>query len=329
MAYASGVASSLDDFLAQLVTFAVTNAGFTNLGSVASSSGTGARTIQRIQKGSIVWNMTRSANNNELMAAMSYGAAAAGMALSSITSTVGSMGGAATQQYWTGMSTWAFTGPFVGHYFFTDGTCVYAVLEVAAGIYNHFSFGNMTKIGGWAGGEYLTGGWYQNTTTSGGNVIFRPWNDGFQRCPFPDISQTVSQNLGTYFRTADANAQADFAMCTAYGQAPFHGMFVGDGDQGSYAQSSFYGRLIRRTPNVSTQRTPLFPGIMRRYVAASSLYQIGATFPNVAFCKFAPNINPKDIINTDWQIFPITQRTGGNGVLAALSGEFAIAYRRV
>lgn len=47
-------------------------------------------------------------------------------------------------------------GPYTAYHFFTDGTTKYihVVLEYSPGLYRHFSFGTINKIGTWTGGQY-------------------------------------------------------------------------------------------------------------------------------------------------------------------------------
>jgi hypothetical protein len=252
---------------------------------------------------------------------MSYSAFASGIALPG----AGSSHTGAVQPRWTGMTTWGFTGPYTGHYFFTDGTCVHAVMEVASGVFNHMSFGKVAKFGTWTGGEYLTGGWHDSINAGS----YRDAFSGFHTRPFEDDNNSSLNTIHTYVRTAGAVAAADFVPMSSVQVSPYHGMFVGIYHGGVYLKTAFYARLIRHAPNDATNRTPLFPGMLRLRESASNLYHLAASIPYVAFLKMSSDMNPKDIIDTDWQIFPITQRTGGNAVTAPLSFEYALAYRRV
>lgn len=326
MPYSTGVSSSLDDFLSQLVSFAVTNAGFTNEGSVTSSVGSGSRTVQRLIKGGVRWWFTRSTANTNVNAAMSYSAFAAGATIS----TAPTASVADAQSVWTHMNTWAFTGPYVGHYFFTDGTCVHAVLEVASGIFNHISFGNVSKFGSWPGGEYLTGGYFAFTTAPGGITTYsNAFGVNYNSRPFNDESDANAITTGrTMVRVADTAVSADFQGVRGV-ESNSHGMFVGTAQGTGQADGSMYTRLLRDAPNETTARTPLFPGFFRRYDSASGLFRLAGMIPYAAFMKLSADMNAKDIINTDWQVFPVTVRTGGDPTVAALSNEYALAYRRV
>jgi hypothetical protein len=50
-------------------------------------------------------------------------------------------------------------GPYTSYHFFTDNTTKYihVVLEYSPGLYRHFSFGTINKIGSWTGGQYAVG----------------------------------------------------------------------------------------------------------------------------------------------------------------------------
>jgi len=336
MSFATGVPTTLDDFLAALANFASTYAGFTNLGSVTSSSATGSRTIQRLQKGDVAWNFCRNTANTTVQAAMSYTPFAAGFAM---TNSGAATGGSNAQQYWTEMNTWAFTGPYTGHYFFTDGTCVHAVLEVSAGIFNHLSFGTISKVGTWTGGEYLTAGWYGTILTS---VTPNRYRDAMSTgaggeksyCARPfeaDDGWSAGTRYG-YMRTANTSASADFLRMGLYtgsiSDAPIAG-FVGAIAAVSQYPWCIYGAILRDSPSTATSRTPLLPGLIRMREGVSGLMRVSGTVPYIAILKMSAEMNPKDIINTDWQVFPITCRTGGDRTLASTSYEYALAYRRV
>jgi hypothetical protein len=47
-------------------------------------------------------------------------------------------------------------GPFTNYFVHTDTNYAHIVLEYQPGIYRHISFGEITKIGDWTGGEYCT-----------------------------------------------------------------------------------------------------------------------------------------------------------------------------
>lgn len=95
--------------------------------------------------------------------------------------------------FWTNdRGIYNLTGPFTGYWFFENDNnpaYVHVVIEVNAGLFRHFGFGELEKIGDWPGGEYyyaqrITGGFssdipYNNATsillsgTAIGNSLFK------------------------------------------------------------------------------------------------------------------------------------------------------------
>jgi len=64
-------------------------------------------------------------------------------------------------------------GPYTSLHMFghTDTDVIYVALEIAPGLYRHFGFGNITKIGTWVGGEWV-GGHHWNPQNSGAAADF-------------------------------------------------------------------------------------------------------------------------------------------------------------
>lgn len=63
------------------------------------------------------------------------------------------------------MTNFTAAGPYVAYHFFASDDAPYychVVVEVSSGVYRHFGFGAIDKIGDWVGGEYHYGHyWYQ------------------------------------------------------------------------------------------------------------------------------------------------------------------------
>lgn len=68
----------------------------------------------------------------------------------------------------------AFSGPFVGYEFFaSEGATptIYVVVEVVAGVFRHFCFGNAIKTNDWTGGGFVGGHYWANAITPIDNPI--------------------------------------------------------------------------------------------------------------------------------------------------------------
>lgn len=155
MAYETGTASSQEDLMGKLHTFAVAQGWTSNVNSTTDDwmavnngsvfvqfrwdNATGIAVFQ-----SLAWTGTGTAPGNQ------SGDSGVGLvdASTPYNSTVSSerrivMGNSAVTAY----------------HFFTDGTTQYihCVVEVSAGIFVNFGFGTIDKIGSWTGGEYAFG----------------------------------------------------------------------------------------------------------------------------------------------------------------------------
>lgn len=159
MAYQTGTSTSQQDFLDKLFTFLVAN-GWTQ-DDWDTTNKEAAIHISTVYV-SFRWDATASTGGISIHHALGY--------------TGGNTPGNHPNDSGNGLKTGTpitsqrrldriGNGPFVNHYFFTDGASyAHAVLEYAAGIYRHMSFGKLEKVGDWTGGEYACGHvWDSNT----------------------------------------------------------------------------------------------------------------------------------------------------------------------
>jgi len=74
-------------------------------------------------------------------------------------------------------------GPFPSYHFFENDSnpaYIHVVVEVSTGIYRHFGFGELSKVGTWTGGEYVYAHYNNNGTTNKLSTIFGTLLDGLQ-----------------------------------------------------------------------------------------------------------------------------------------------------
>jgi hypothetical protein len=60
-------------------------------------------------------------------------------------------------------------GPYPSYHFFENDASpayLHIVVEISTGIFRHFGFGEINKIGTWTGGEYVYGHWHDSTVTN-------------------------------------------------------------------------------------------------------------------------------------------------------------------
>lgn len=156
------VPANRDTVIDAIVNFAVTNAGFTNIGADG--------TLRRLSKSGLYFCFIPASR----IAGTYYEIAVRLTTVEPTNSTYMSVDG---QPYCSGIGTSTYAGPYVGLHLFTDGIEVNCALEVLPGAFAHLSFGYLFKFGSWTGGEYVTGSiyyswWYVNqgtTSFSGGS----------------------------------------------------------------------------------------------------------------------------------------------------------------
>lgn len=160
MAYQTGTASSQQDLLDKLQTFAAAN------GWTVDNWDTGNKKLSMHKSTVYVhfrWDSVASTGSIGLY--HSLGFVAAGTNPWQHTDDSGSgyttATGAVTSQRRIDR---IGDGPFTTYYFFEDDTYIHMVLEYAPGLYRHCYFGIMTKLGTWTGGEYMGGTiWYMGS----------------------------------------------------------------------------------------------------------------------------------------------------------------------
>lgn len=332
MPYQLTTASGPADVIAQIVAFALDN-GFSDEGTtvVSDNNFTPARsvTLTRIKRGSIYWTFrvdpratSTPTPEYAVNCRMSYSIASGAYP----TETNG-------QEGWSVMSLWGFPGPYPNLFLYCDGVtdAIHVALELASGIFNHMSFGMIEKTETFTGGEYITAG--QLEWKSPVAPFLYPTEDNLEVAtnhPFlngsniPDSSgYTSSPGTGAnYIRSilaaGAANNKNDFAMCGVYKNGQSASMCGYKGMQES---------VLKATPNSPTLRTPLFPLYVFIRDEVSGLWRTSGLLPGMAVCSNS-YVDAKEVILTDWQVFPITQRFGDR-TLCPDSGKRGVAYKRV
>lgn len=307
MAFSQTTASSLEDAVSQLVAFAVANAGFTNQGTTV----VGSVTHYRISKGGIYWTLWGELVSgwNRIRGRMSY-SIASGVAPTS-----------SNGQYdATSMSAWAFPGPYPTLYLYTEGTCVFMVLEITNGIFNHFAIGNITKTETFTGGEFVSGGHYEYRTPSLTYVL----SNAYTGPPF------AGSTGGHYRTTALAYVRTIRAGGSVNGNytdfAPF-GRNIDNQLARGCGLNSIQTPLMEDSPNEATMRTPLYPNYVHIWDPVTRLYYASGYVPGMRLVPMKA-VDPGEIIFTDWQVFPFTQKEG-DGRACPVSGNWGLAYQRV
>jgi len=333
MAVSVGISLSLKSFIDQFLSFAVLNAGFSDSGTVVMTAGGGNVDAHSITKGGVTWVFTTGQTSelvdgfgtNRLQARMCYSVPVASSAWSR-SNPVGQPEMTAFSVFNSGLT---FSSP---HYFFTNGNSCHAVIEIFPNIFSHLSFGSLEKYGSYDGGEYLTStdlGYrpyglyllnrYQNQMIWSEYTELHPSQDKFgyvrySRGGTPDENDFAP--LGrTKNPTTGGNAQH------AKGVINPSEAYSSPGDGIGYC-----GAMFTCSPNAANLRSPLIPIYVRlRNITSPSVRFHLAGFPEGVRLINMKELDPKSIVDNNWQVFPLSQKIGDQSV-AALSGNLALAY---
>jgi hypothetical protein len=324
MAYSGPTpAATLDDLLQDLVDWAVANAGFTDEGNTSPPSGRTTTYMYRLSKGGMYWYFMGDLDT--------VGGADDGyieFKMMTVLPTAGTYNNTSYgPQYITRAQLWRNTvGPYSAYNFFTDGNCVHVVVEVSPNVFSHFSFGKVTQFGTWTGGEYTTA-WYSTSYTVSGDIGY---NFQYGNVPFEGGNNSASSYCGYVYNPVGAYGDyRDFAQLgsnVVYSQAARF-MTVGNLDNVSTTYNQVLsGPLFWCGANSINQRAPMIP---------QYLFVYNATFAKLIIAGYADHvkllnmefITPKDIVETDWEVFPLIQKFGDKTV-APITENLALAYRR-
>ena len=314
--------ATLDALLQALVTWAVANAGFTDEGNIAPPSGRSTASMYRLSKGGMYWYFM---GDDALIGGASSGYIEFRMqtalpTTANYSSTAVGPAEITRAQLWRNL-----TGPYTAYNFFTDGLGVHVVLEVSSGVFTHLSFGKATKFGTWTGGEYTTAGYMTGYTTSG--LVGYDFDSGV--APF-EGGYNVSSNAGFVYNPVGAFgdyrdfAEIGYSLINSQ-RAQFQTLSSLNTASTTY-NSGLSGPLWWCGANDVNQRAAMVPQYLLLYnatLAAQWLagYVDGVKFLNTEF------IAPKDIVEVEWEVFPLTQKFGDKTV-APICGNLGLAYRR-
>lgn len=135
----------------------------------------------------------------------------------------GSGAATTTPGSWTSSRGLNVVGGGGNYWFFEDDTYVHCVLEPTAGVYRHFGFGILDKIGDWTGGEYVYGHYWAQaasdidypTDTShtfglGGFQLSQTTNCATMRASGLSIAAATTGMWGAFYHsTLDAKPGSD------------------------------------------------------------------------------------------------------------------------
>lgn len=289
-----------------IVAFAVANAGFTNEGIDG--------TIRRISKSGIYWAFGTGATfrGDQLIK----------VRMLDVLPTSSTWLTASGQAYAACLSTYLMSSGFAGLYLFTDGNAIHCVLEIVEGSFAHINLGSISeKYGVWTGnGEFLTAAMYNvynSSYSSFGTAGCTYPLDGGYGSAYTDgygseyyathYSQNAAFYDGAFYRVGAGNAAVSFgAVCVD-------------------SLNLYNSQLLLKGPSIYNNRVPLLPMYARIKNVDGNTIVMGE-ITNAKALNLEGLVD-KTILENDWMVFPIKQKTsiyGGGGV----SGNYGIAYKK-
>lgn len=223
-------------------------------------------------------------------------------------------------------------GPFTAYHFFVDGSYCHVALEYSAGLFRHFAFGKLDKVGDWTGGEYGAATFWDLTATgldyNGHNVLFDWANTS-------DVSLAATvhmENLGADFQTTEKFGVV-LNIATTIGTSP--GTDRGGLGRlpciGGWRDGFYQSALGWIEANPNNGYVPMFPLQVWRTRRATTPQQwmLLGHVPDIRFVNIN-YINPGDeftVGGDTWKCFPFVQKSGTT--LQGESGNLGVAYKKV
>lgn len=312
MAYQTGVSTTLADLISTLITFAKAN-GFSEGPSWQFQD-------QDPYNGYFDTYTAKSLVKDGIYYNFAYPQSTTVYLWMNTASAAGGNGGLRAQQgaHPVNCRTDNLIGPHVGYHFFSDGSTINVAVEIVTGVFVHFNFGVIQRNGDFTGGEFVTGQALYTVSQDSRKNMF---ND-YHFIPFD------TNNVG--------GARSYGGVISSHIRSQVSGPTVPlcRNDTGSNTRAFTTGwagnagrPLLDNSPNKVNGRAVLVP---INFVQASSqdagpYYQLG-TVGNARVVNIA-NLNPKETVNTDWMVFPVSQKNGPGSVYVN-SANYGLAYHK-
>jgi hypothetical protein len=191
---------------------------------------------------------------------------------------------------------------------------VYAIAEPSAGLYKHILFGSLAKCGGWTGGAFAAGAYWESNAGEGGSHNSPPFDSGHVQLTYGGYSHVRAQSEWKRFTSSDQGY--DFRLA----HSPVRAEVGGAGDPNILDTFSF--ALGTSALNSQTLLWPMH--IVCELISGNWFY--AGTVPGLRFVRLE-NLTSGQVItlgSEDWLVTPLIRR----GTAATPnSGYEGLAYR--
>ncbi len=307
-------------FITNLIAFCVANASFVDEGTTVDGTDTIYHMSRTTESITIYWNFTlseltvSSVDEYNIDMKMSY---------SKITSydDLTDTGSAGDRQYYRTEMTFNLNdGPYVQTHMFTDGKAVHSVVELYDDVFTIMSLGVADKYGTWEGGEYLQASVaYRLSAEYAYDWDFRG------TIVFDGGSSTTSVNTrACYVRhipDSQLTSEYDFARTGNTTHLDQESRFV----VGPSTDNIMQTLVEDCSPSTYNERAPLFPVYGRVLDNDTSRWIMKMSVPYVRTLNIS-SLTPGVLVENDWMVFPVIQKSDGDTSLAPLSDDWGLAF---
>jgi len=329
--------TSIDAIISAFVTFAAANAGFTNNGTVVIGSDTLYRLSRTTATITTHWGF-----RNETIVQTSRSDNGITSRMMTVLPTAANWDTVSLGQRKKSRTGFFDLIPnYPSYTFYADGTNAYAVIEVRTNLFTYLCIGNITKIGTFTGGAFLqatddlqsVGVWegYQQVggnSPRNNNALFstRGVTSAFLYANYVRHHTTGGTLDFMRFGGQDSLGDQNFGCGSLPPMAGSIGNFVSIVDVND-CQLNYWARPFHAAPSPTTLRSPIFvPYVFRQDSATLRARCIGFV-ENFGAVNMS-SLNPKDLVNTDWRVFPLGQKSGDNTV-GPVTGIYGYAFKEI
>lgn len=229
-------------------------------------------------------------------------------------------------------------GPFPSYHFFEHNAgpaYIHVVVQSEAGIYKHFGFGELSKVGDWTGGEYCYG-YYQSTGTSQTAVS----NNSVML--FDGINNGNMVNIGQRNATMHVEGLPGMGASDKWGAivgslsiAGLSSDLDGNGNPLTHMLGGFRGGPVARWWGQLTEGSnsigfvPMYPINVWHYQSSNARVRLLGHMPDVRGISLRNFSDEEEVVigGDTWVLFPSARRTPDN--IPHRTYHQGIAYKKV
>lgn len=215
-------------------------------------------------------------------------------------------------------------GPFPAYYFFADDTYIHVALEFSIGLYRFISFGEMVKRGTWTGGEFAGASLWAPTVTGlnqAGHYALCDWR--YAIVGDPGVAMTVhAESLPSQVGGGRWGVAANLTSVGNDRGGTARALMIGGVREGFFQVA-----LGWMSGAASNGFVPMFPlHIYYRRTGSPETWQLLGHLPGVRFCNIKHMAAAEEFTvgGDTWKVFPWVRKS--DTVNADESGHMGFSF---